>query len=66
MLELVQCEKCGNSNIPFDESCVNVVLQKSKYCDTCRESKTEKVSKFFCSVDCFNEFYSSNKLEEII
>ena len=56
MIQVVYCETCGGSSIPFDTVSVNVTLSKSKFCNHCYRTDTEQQHHFFCSLVCFYDF----------
>ena len=56
MLQIIECENCRKSSIPLDAISVNVNFNKSSWCDSCNQSKSETQSYFFCTKDCFLKF----------
>ena len=56
MIEIIRCESCGGSSIPFDTVSVDVTLSKSKFCKSCYRTDTEKQHHFFCSLICFYDY----------
>ena len=56
MMQIVKCETCGGDTIPLGGVSVDVTLNKSKFCEHCYETNTEKQHHFFCSLTCFHDF----------
>ena len=56
MMEIIKCESCGGDTIPMGGVSVNVILNKSKFCNHCYRTDTEKQHHFFCSLICFYDF----------
>ena len=65
MLQIIGCKKCGKSDIGFNKTYVNIDFKKSIYCDKCRKVETKIETNFFCSVNCFREYFELLTLEEL-
>jgi hypothetical protein len=61
MLQIISCENCGKDMIGFGLVYIDIILTRSKWCDNCGQSKTEKQTHFFCSEKCF-QGYDKSKL----
>ena len=58
-MQVVGCSYCGNSIIGFGNASVNIEMSKTTYCEGCRQTHTEKKTRFFCSLECFNNCIAS-------
>ncbi len=57
MMQIVACHVCGNSRIPFGETSVTVIFNKTvRTCEHCNGTREEKTSDFICSQKCFAEY----------
>ena len=56
MIQIIHCESCGGDIIPLDSVSVDLFLNKSKFCNHCYRTETEKQHHFFCSLMCFYDF----------
>lgn len=59
MLQILDCEQCGKSELELNSLIVEVSLIKSDYCESCRKSNEEKQTHFFCFLSCFRKFCCS-------
>ena len=55
-MEIIHCEHCGNSEMPFGTVSVSLDLSKSSWCQHCYRSNTETQHHFFCSIGCLVEY----------
>lgn len=57
MMQIIHCKNCGQSNIGFGNTCVNVEYKTHyKTCEHCNNTRTDTKSDFFCSIKCFEEY----------
>lgn len=57
MMQIILCENCKQSSIPFGQVSVDIDLKKSeKCCEHCNSTKNEAQHYFFCSMNCFMEY----------
>ena len=56
MMQIIHCEQCGNSNIPFGTVSVSLDLSVSEWCKSCYHSDTQTQHHFFCTIGCLVEY----------
>ena len=56
-MQIIHCEYCGNSNLPFDVVHVNLELNRSRnVCEHCNNIVNEKQDMMFCTIGCLVEY----------
>jgi len=57
MMQVIHCEYCGNSSLPFDVVHVNLELNRSRIdCKHCNNVVNEKQDMMFCTIGCLIEY----------
>jgi hypothetical protein len=57
MMQIVECDYCGNSSLPFGNVSIDLTLRKSEIlCKHCNNISNETQSLMFCTIGCLVEY----------